>query len=191
MKPTSRRAFTLVEIMMASTILLLVVAATMSVFVAVNRSMYGLSDAIDLNVSTRLTQERVLYDLRAVSKVTESNLLTFTGEYVDYNTGLAGTLTYTLTGGKLVRKVALTGKPETTTVVMEGLVTDTSAAITSRFLYRNRTGSKDVLTTTATEVRAVQIEFVTTPTARQARGLVTGRNANFTSALIQLRNVAG
>ena len=110
----------------------------------------------------------------------------FTGESVEYASGRTGELSYSFDNGQLLRRVTLPGTPPATTVVMDELLTDTA---TSRFLYRNRTGEKDVPAASATEVRSIQIEFVPRPSARQSAGLVTGRNTPFASALVQLRNI--
>lgn len=185
----NRRAFTLVEIMVATTILLMVVSAAMSVVVSVNRSMYGLSDAIDLNARTRLTQERILFDVRAITKVTQADSQSFTGEFVEYATGRTGELSYYFQGDKLLRRVTIAGEAAKTTTVMEGLRTAGDTATACRFLYRNRSGSKDVPAASAAEVRAIQFELIPLPTARQTAGLVTGRNDAFSSALVQLRNI--
>lgn len=187
--PLRRRdGFTLVEIMVATTILLMVVGAALSVFVSVNRSMYGLSDAIDLNARTRITQERVLLDVRALTKVTQADAQSFAGEFVEYATGRTGTLSYAFEGGQLVRRVAFPGEVTKTTTVMGTLQTAVDAASTSRFTYANRSG---VATTTAAEVRSIQLAFAPLPTVRLTAGLVHGPNEGFCSALVQLRNVGG
>ena len=61
--------FTLVEILVSMTILTLAIGAIMSVFLSVNRSMYGLSDSIDFNARTRIVQERILLDVRGIKSV--------------------------------------------------------------------------------------------------------------------------
>lgn len=64
-------AFTLTEVIMAMTVFGLVIAGVMSVFVGTIKSMHASSDAIDVNSRSRFVQERLLYDLRAIVKVTE------------------------------------------------------------------------------------------------------------------------
>ncbi len=184
-----RHAFTLVEILVASAVFAMVGAAALSVFVSVNRSMYGLSDAIDLNARTRLTQDRILLDVRGITKVTQADAQVLAGEFVEYATGRTGVLSYYFSGNTLMRSVSLAGGPAQVSVVMENLrTTGGSPAAASRFLYCNRSG---VATTTAAEVRSIQFEFAPLPSARQSAGLVTGRNTAFSSALVQLRNIAG
>ncbi|HLP09291.1 MAG TPA: prepilin-type N-terminal cleavage/methylation domain-containing protein [Opitutaceae bacterium] len=180
----NRHGFTLVEIMVASTVLLMVVAAALSVFLSINRSMYGLSDAVALNARTRVAQERIAFDLRALTKVTQSDPQALAGEFVEYATGHTGQIAYFFQGNNLVRRVTISGGTAETKVVMAELRTNGSE--TSHFAYANRSG---VTTTTASEVRAVRLELAPLATARQAAGLTTGTNAPFTSALVQLRNI--
>ena len=178
--------FTLVEILVSMTILTLAVGAILSVFLSVNRSMYGLSDSIDLNARTRIVQERILLDVRGIKTVDSVSSQTFTATYVDFanpdDTGV--TITYTLADGKLTRSVAGSAP----SVVMSGLVTIPTAGAHSQFSFTNRNG---VTTDSATEVRAIRFALVPQATARQRAGLVPGRDDPFASALIQLRNVKG
>ncbi len=195
MKPHHRKGFTLVEVIVATTVLLLVVGAALSVFVAVNRSMYGLSDAIDLNAQTRVTQERILLDLRAISAVATATDQQFVGQLTTYgNNGVSQWIDLSFTSSRLVRKIADTkeglssARAET---IIDNLETRVGAALTSRFHYRNRTGSQNAPAANANEVRAIQLDFVPLPSRRQAMGLTHGQNTPFTSALIQLRNING
>jgi len=55
---------------MAMTVFGLVIAGVMSVFIGTIKSMHASSDAIDVNSRSRFVQERLLYDLRAIIKVT-------------------------------------------------------------------------------------------------------------------------
>ncbi len=183
---SNRKAFTLVEILVASSVLAMVAAAALSVFVSVNRSMYGLSDAIDLNARTRLTQDRILLDVRAITKVTQADAQSLTGEFVEYGTGSTGVVSYYFSGNNLMRRVAIAGGAPKVSVVMENLRTSGNLTVASHFIYCNRSG---VATTTAAEVRSIQIDLAPLATARQSAGLVTGTNTAFCSALVQLRNI--
>ena len=69
-RSTPKRAFTLTEVIMAMTVFGLVIAGVMSVFIGTIKSMHASSDAIDVNSRSRFVQERLLYDLRAIIKVT-------------------------------------------------------------------------------------------------------------------------
>lgn len=194
MKTGRRKGFTLVEIMVASTVLLLVVGAAASTFVAVNRSMYGISDSIELNAQTRVTQERILLDLRAINAVDTATDQTFVGQITEYGAGTTRWIELRFTNGRLTRKIADTKAnlaAATSQTVMDNLETATNAALFSRFHYRNRSGGQNAPAANANEVRAVQLDFVPLPSRRQALGLTTGRNTPFTSALIQLRNITG
>lgn len=182
-----RRGFTLVEILVATTILLMVVSASLGVFLSVNRSMAGLSDAIDLNADTRITQERILLDLRALTKVTQADTQAITGEFIEYATGRTGVITYSFSQGRLERRTTIAGSTAQT-VVMADLQTTGAAGSVSSFRYINRSGTT---TTTAAEVRSVQLKVVPQASARQAAKLVPGRNTAFCSALVLLRNIAG
>ena len=178
--------FTLVEILVSMTILTLAVGAILSVFLSVNRSMYGLSDSIDLNARTRVVQERILFDVRGIESVAAVAPQSFTATYVDFanpdDTGV--TITYTLADGQLTRTVAGAAP----SVVMSGLVTAPAAGTCSQFSFTNRSG---VTTSAPTEVRAIRFALVPQTTARQRAKLVPGRHDPFASALIQLRNVKG
>ena len=185
------RGFTLVEILVSTTIMLMVAGATMSTFLSVNRSMIGLSDAVDLNARSRITQERILYDIRAMTKVTAINSQSFSGEFIDYASGNTGTIEYRLANSTLSRTASVGGAAGMTTIVHTRLETNPAKSAHSRFSYRNRSGASDIPAASAAEVRAIQFELVPLPTARQRTGLVPGRSDPFSSALIQLRNVHG
>ncbi len=184
----NRRGFTLVEVLIATTVLLMVVSASLGVFLSVNRSMAGLTDAIDLNASTRLTQEKILLDMRALTKVTQADAQALTGEFIEYATGRTGVISYSFENSRLVRRTTITGSSAQAVVVMADLQTSGAAGSASRFLYVNRSGSA---TTTAAEVRSVQLTIIPQASARQSAKLVPGHNTAFCSALVQLRNIAG
>lgn len=65
-----RAAFSLVEVITAMTVFGLVIAGVMSVFIGALKSMNASSDSIDLNARSRFVQERLLYDLRAITEIT-------------------------------------------------------------------------------------------------------------------------
>lgn len=183
-----RNGFTLVEIMVATTVFTMVGAAAMSVFLSINRSMYGMSDTIALNARTRLVQERILFDVRAITKLTQSDGQSFAGEFVEYATGRTGKLSYSFQGGKLLRQVEFPGEAAKVSVVMDQLQTNLAKPTTSHFAYANRSGTS---TTSFAEVRSIQFAMAPLPSGRQAAGLVTGTNDAFCSALVLLRNISG
>lgn len=181
-----KRGFTLVELMVAATIGLLALGAVLAVFLSINRSIYGLSDAIELNARTRIVQERILLDIRGITELTAIGAQSISGKYRDFASGNEHAIRYTLTAGTLTRSV--NGQPAT--VVMTGLVTDPTLASYSRFSFSNRCGA--VLPTTTTDpasVRAISFGLVPQSTVRQKRRLVPGTSDPFSSALIQLRNL--
>lgn len=65
-----RAAFSLVEIVVALTIFTLAMAGVLSAFLGTVRSAHALSDAVDWNARSRFIQERLLFDLRAVTSTT-------------------------------------------------------------------------------------------------------------------------
>lgn len=182
---TGRRAFTLVELMVSMTILILVLGCVLSVLLAINRSLYGLSDAVALNGRTRIIQERIALDLRSITKLTAIGSQSFSGSYLDYATGTENTITYAFTGGKLTRSI----NGGTAAPVMDDLVTDVTTASHCFFQYSNRLGALSAYTTTnKNEVRAIKFDLVPEQTARQKRKLVHGSSDPFCSPLFQLRN---
>lgn len=63
-------AFTLVEVLITTTILVMVGVGVMTSFVGTLKSSHAIADAIDLNSRSRFVQERLLFDLRAIKEVT-------------------------------------------------------------------------------------------------------------------------
>lgn len=181
----TRRAFSLVELLVAMTISVLVLGAVLSVFLSINRSLFGLSDAVALNARTRVIQERIAFDLRSIKTLTSIGSQSFTGTFVDFATGNNRTITYAFANGKLTRSV----DGGTATAVMDDLVTSTTASAYSFFEYSNRRGTTTAATTSnKDEVRAIKFDVVPQPTARQKLKLVPGTSDPFCSALFQLRN---
>lgn len=170
--------------MVAMTIALLVIGAVVSVFMTVNRSIFGLSDAIALNSRTRLIQERIGFDLRNIKTLSAISSQSFNGTVVDFATGNTNTVTYTLADGALKRSI----NGGTAVPVMTALVTDPTATTYSLFRYSNRLGT----VTTSSDisvVRAIRFDLVPAQSERQQKHLVTGSSDPFCSALFQLRNL--
>jgi|GEM_PF-3576749 len=188
MNITHRKGFTLTELMIAMSILMVVVAGVWSVFLSINRSMFEISEAMDLNASTRFTQDRLLFDLHSLNKVTAMAPQSFTGTFTDIATGTTGTMTYTLDRGTLKREVTLNGIT-TATVVMHDLVTTISSPAYSKFVFINRTGASSATASQPKEVRSIKVSLVPQASTRQKLKLVGGRNTTFCTALVQLRNI--
>jgi type II secretory pathway pseudopilin PulG len=184
------RAFTLTEVLLAATIMTVAVAAVLSVFVSVNRSRQGLSDAIDLNARSRLIQDRIVLDVRSLTTVTTIGAQSFSGTFIDFGSAstssTTATITYTLSNGTLQRTCPASDGTIQTTVVMRDLLTDPTQAACSSFEFYNRNGNA---TTAVNSVRSIRFRLVPAATARQTLGLVSGKNDPFCSALIQLRNL--
>jgi prepilin-type N-terminal cleavage/methylation domain-containing protein len=89
-------AFTLTEVIMAMTVFGLVIAGVMSVFIGTIKSMHASSDAIDVNSRSRFVQERLLYDLRAIVKVTAISDKVDTSKIINGDTA-QGFTTFTAT----------------------------------------------------------------------------------------------
>lgn len=185
----SRKGFTLVEIMVASTITVMVVGAVASVMLTINRSVHGLSESIDLNASTRVIQERIAFDVRNITELTTIAPQTFSGKLINYATGAEETIVYTLTDGKLTRSI--NGGPATT--VLKNLITTISATSAySEFRFSDRIGVTTAAETTdKSKVTAIRFDLVPQATKRQKLGLTHTVNDPFCSALIQLRNRQG
>jgi len=186
-KRCQREGFTLVEVMVASTILLMAVAATLGVFLSVHRSSYSLSDAVELNANTRVLQDRVLFDVRSINGISSIDEQSIAGTYIDFNSGASHAVTYKLEEGQLKRAVTAADGTVNNTVVMGDLITDTTKPSYSRFEFRDRTDNT-VAYTDPNKVRSIRFYLVPAATARQAGGLVAGKNDSFCTALVQLRN---
>lgn len=63
-------AFTLVEVVVAMIVFGMAMAGVMAVFIGTLRSTHAIADAVDWNSRSRFVQERLLFDLRAVTEVT-------------------------------------------------------------------------------------------------------------------------
>ena len=81
---------------MAMTVFGLVIAGVMSVFIGTIKSMHASSDAIDVNSRSRFVQERLLYDLRAIVKVTAISDKVDTSKIINGDTA-QGFTTFTAT----------------------------------------------------------------------------------------------
>jgi len=182
----SRKGFTLVEIMVAATITIMVVGAVASVMMTINRSVHGLSESIDLNIRTRVLQERIAFDVRNLMSIDEPpTSQSFKGTVIDYATGASYKIVYALNNGCLTRSLN-GGAPVT---VMSGLVTDTNASKYSVFRFGDRIGVTTAAETTDKDkVTAIRFDLVPTATTLQRLGLTNTVNAPFCSALFQLRN---
>ena len=192
-RPSSRKAFTLVEVMIASTIAVVVISGVLTAFLFVNRLMLSTYETTNVNGMSRLLHERFLYDIRSIiearqlgnggAKVTAVDPATgataavyqeFTCQLFDFakQTPQVVRFYYDSTRKQLRRSV---GSEDT--VVMSGI-----DSVSFRFFDRTSPGHE---TTTATAVTMVRIDVL--PSSRKL--LVPGTNRPFATADVQLRNI--
>lgn len=198
----SRKGYTLAELMVAMIIAMLVVGAVVSVFMTINTSVFGLSEAIALNARARVIQERIAFDVRNIKSLSAVGAQSFTGTAYNYATGATYEITYSLEtesrynelGQKVDQGVLKRTIGGVATVVMDGLIvtsTDDSDGY-SVFRYANRIGTltdaSEVTSYTANEVTSIRFDLVPAKTERQKKGQTRTAYDPFCSALFQLRN---
>ena len=192
--PSRRRAFTLVEVMIAALIALVVIGGVLSAFLYINRIMLATYETTDLDAKSRLLHERFLYDIRSIieaqqlgnggAKVTAVDPATgttaavyqeFTCQLFDFATQQPQVVRfyYDATRKQLRRSV---GGVEA--VVMSGI-----DSVSFRFFDRTSSGQTE--TSIPTAVTMVRIDVL--PSSRKI--LVPGKNRPFATAEVQLRNI--
>ncbi len=206
-RPVSHTAFTLAEVVIALTIFGLAMAGVMSVFLGVLRSTHAISDAVDLNSRSRFVQERLLFDLRAITEVSAINsslsagevakifanytgaevtncFRSFTSKVEEYNGTGAIEVTYTI----VADGVSSTGKP--LKALLRTVGGQSRKVLTNlqdgcfTFYTRSSTGALNSLGA-ADIAKANAIRFAFLP---QDRGpFVPGENDPSCSAVVQLR----
>jgi len=87
----ARTAFTLAEVVIAMTIFGIAMAGVLSVFLGTLKSTHAISDAVDLNGRSRFVQERLLFDLRAITEVSAINSALSSGEVAKIFANYTGT----------------------------------------------------------------------------------------------------
>ncbi len=203
-----RGAFTLTEVIMAMTVFGLVIAGVMSVFIGTLKSMRGSSDAIDLNARSRFVQERLLYDLRAITEITAMDsamsssdvqkifanysnsevnncFRSFKAEINEYNGTEKTVVTYSITSyttptGKTAKALVRTvdGKSPQT------VLTNLQDGCFTFYTRKKSTGTLVSLASTD-KANANSIRFAFLPLGRGP--LVPGENDPSCSAVVQLR----
>ncbi len=175
----NQRGFTLAELMIAVALVALVLAGT---FVALQQGQsayqYG-SGRVEVQQSARAAVDRMIKDLRTGTTVTTSTSTSVGFQYID-DTGATVTVTYSLTGTNLQRNqtapVPATAQPET-------LIGNVSAlAIT---YYDNN----NVVTTTAANVRSVEIRLTTRPADTSLGGYNLQNQRAVFQDRVRLRNL--
>ncbi len=204
----SRTAFTLAEVVIAMTIFAIAMAGVLSVFLGTLKSTHAIADAVDLNGRSRFVQERLLFDLRAITEVSAINsalsagevgkifanytgtevshcFRSFTSKVEEYN----GTGTIEVTYAIVDDGVSSTGKPRK---ALQRTVDGKSRKVLTNlqdgcFTFYTRNSSTGTLASLGSDKGAAAnaIRFAFLP---QGRGpLVPGENDPSCSAVVQLR----
>ena len=206
--PRPQTAFTLVEVLLATTILLMAGVGVMTSFTGALKSSRSITDAIDVNARSRFIQERLLFDLRAITSVTATGTAmtatdvakifagaggdevkncfhTFTAKVNEYNGGDDVAVTYAIIAdgkkpnGKVLYALQRTAGGESRKVL--------TRLEEGCFTFYKRTKSTGALVSLAAgdlaEINAIRFAFLP-----QGRGpLLPGQNDPSCSAVIQLR----
>jgi prepilin-type N-terminal cleavage/methylation domain-containing protein len=184
MRPT-KRAFTLVEVMISLLVASLVTAGTISIFIFLQRAYYSTSETVGQNGSTRTTEDRLVGEFRAIRDVEsivvdgDGRVRRFTAASRDLATGAPARVTYAFESARssLVR-LDLTTNQE---IVLLSRVADV------RFTFFARSGlGAGSETVVPASVNAIRIQAI--PAARPST--LTGRRIPVVSAVVQLRNRA-
>lgn len=179
----TRCGFTLPELITASSISIVGLAAIMSVFISSSRAFYAISDSVSTNQQANLTQLRILYDFRSVTKVLSASEQSFSANYIDFGTGDSHVLLYEIRNGGIYKSI---DGGNFSLICSDVVTTGTSA---SKFLYMNQSGSigSDLV---ITEIVAAEIYIVPTVNSRQTIGLTRKVNLPFYSSMVQFRNIS-
>ena len=175
----NQNGFTLAELLIACAMVGVVLAGT---FVALqqgqNAYQYG-SGRVEVQQNARMAVDRMAHDLRTGATVTAATATSVTFQYID-DTGATVTVSYSQTGTNLQRNqtvpVPAAAQPET-------LIGGVNALVLTYYDNNN------VLTTTAANVRVVDIKVTTQP---QATGLGSYNLANQQAVFedrVRLRNL--
>ncbi|HQF39984.1 MAG TPA: prepilin-type N-terminal cleavage/methylation domain-containing protein [Opitutaceae bacterium] len=196
-----RTAFTLVEVVVAMTVFGLAMAGVMSVFLGTLKSTHAIADAVDWNSRSRFVQERLLFDLRAITEVSEIKSALGGGEvakiFADY-TGTEVTHCYR-SFTSTIEEYNGTGTIDVTyAIVADGPLWALQRTVDGKsqkvltnlqdgcftFYTRNSTGALSSLGSTDF-AKANAIRFAFLPRGRGP--LVPGENDPSCSAVVQLR----
>lgn len=181
---TNKMGFTLVEILIAMSISLVVIAAVLSTFRMVCRASYEVADVIQMNNDTVLLRDRTIRDFRSITKVISASEQSITAEISEYSTGNIRTITYNMSAGKITR--SLDGG--TPSKISNNVETNTSMLEHSKFTYLTRTGTV-TSSASADEICGIEIYVVPSLNGRQKLGMTRKVNLPYRSARIQFRNL--
>jgi prepilin-type N-terminal cleavage/methylation domain-containing protein len=175
----NQSGFTLAELLIACAMVGVVLAGA---FVALqqgeNAYQYS-SGRVEVQQNARMAVDRMAHDLRTGSVVTVSNATSVTFQYID-DTGATVTVQYSLTGTNLQRNqtnpVPATAQPET-------LIGGVNALALTYYDNNN------VVTTTAANVRVVDIMVTTQPQATGLGGYNLANQRAVFEDRVRLRNL--
>ena len=209
-RSTAKEGFTLTEVIMAMTVFGLVIAGVMSVFVGALKSMHGSADAIDVNARSRFVQERLLYDLRAVteiSAITESMspsevakifsnytgtevkncFRSFTAKINEYNGSGVKDVIYTVVpDGKTPDGKPLKALVREVDGKKQKVLTNLRDGCFTFYKRKSNTGTLEALTSSQSDMANVNaIRFAFLPKDRGP--LIPGKDDPSCSAVVQLR----
>lgn len=193
-RPSSRKAFTLVEVMLASMIAVVVISGVLTTFLYVNRLILATYETTNVNAMSRLLHERFLYDIRSIIEARQLGNSGTKVTAVDPATGTSAALYQEFTCQLFdfakqtpqvvrfyydsARKQLRRSVGSEDTVVMSGI-----DSVSFRFFDRTSSGQTE--TSTPTAVTMVRIDVL--PSSRKL--LVPGTNRPFATAEVQLRNI--
>jgi len=151
----SENGFTLVELMIACAMVGLVMAGALVALQQGDNAYQYSTGRVEVQQNARMAVDRIVRDLRTGTTVTASTATSVTAQYID-ETGATVTVQYSLNGTDLQRNqtnpVPATAQPET-------LIGGVNALVLTYY------DSNNVTTTTAANVRVVDIKLTTQPQA--------------------------
>lgn len=202
------RAFTLVEVMIAMTILVVAIAGVMSAFLGTLKSTHAIADAIDVNARSRFVQERLLFDLRAITEVSAMDSLmqasdvanifadytggevsncfrSFTAKINEYGGADSVVVTYRIEAdGKTPEGKQLYSLKRTADGKSVKVLTNLEEGCFTFYTRKKDTGTLESLAASASAgVNAIRFAFLPKGRAR----LLPGENDPSCSAVVQLR----
>ncbi len=153
--PTRRRGFTLVEVMIATSLLAILTAAVLSSFIFILRAERSLANYAEMNTQARRFLEQLGRDARSATDVTNTTTTAITMSVPSNLTGSVQDVTYSYdsSAGTVSRQVA-----GVTTVLVKNVST-----LTLNFL-----NSSNAATASLVELKQVQVSMHILRTVQQA-----------------------
>jgi len=191
---SSRKAFTFIEVMIASVIALVVISGVFSAFLFINRLMLANYESTGVNGQSRLLHERFLFDIRAIIEARQLGNAGTKVNAIDPATGVVGAVyqeftcelfDFTTQTPQVVRFYFDAGRKELRRVAagVDTVVMSDVESVSFRFFDRTSSGKTETAAPTA--VTMVRVDVL--PTSRKL--MVPGVNRPFATAEVQLRNI--